>query len=104
MASPRIIYIAGPMRGIPAHNEPAFKAAEQQLIDAGWAVVNPVYFFLNQLGIPQHAYMRVCCAAVKACDAIYLLRGWEESEGASTERAIAAHHGLEYIYESTYTF
>ena len=36
-----IVYIAGPMTGLPDLNYPAFNAAEEALTAAGHAVLNP---------------------------------------------------------------
>lgn len=36
------IYIAGPMRGYPEHNVPAFNRAADRFRALGWDVVNPV--------------------------------------------------------------
>ena len=38
-------------------------------------------------------------AAVRSCDAIYLLRGWESSRGAKKELAEALAHGLQVMQE-----
>lgn len=38
-------------------------------------------------------------AAVRSCDAIYLLRGWETSRGAKRELAEAIAHGLTIMQE-----
>jgi hypothetical protein len=38
-------------------------------------------------------------AAVCSCDAIYLLRGWENSRGAKMELAEALKHGLQVMQE-----
>jgi hypothetical protein len=38
-------------------------------------------------------------AAVRSCDAIYLLRGWETSRGAKRELAEAIAHGLTVMQE-----
>lgn len=38
-------------------------------------------------------------AAVRSCDAIYLLRGWETSRGAKKELSEAIAHGLKVIQE-----
>lgn len=39
--------------------------------------------------------------AIAECDAIYLLKGWQNSKGACAERAIAEWHGLEIIEQKT---
>ena len=45
------------------------------------------------------AVMDVDLAAVRSCDAIYILRGWESSRGAKKELAEALEHGLEIMQE-----
>ena len=46
-----------------------------------------------------HAIMSADLAAVRSCDAIYLLRGWETSRGAKRELAEAIAHGLTVMQE-----
>ena len=45
------------------------------------------------------AVMDADLAAVRSCDAIYLLRGWESSRGAKKELAEAIAHGLTVMQE-----
>lgn len=45
------------------------------------------------------AVMDADLAAVRSCDAIYLLRGWETSRGAKKELAEAIAHGLTIMQE-----
>ena len=45
------------------------------------------------------AVMDADLAAVRSCDAIYLLRGWENSRGAKKELAEALAHGLQVMQE-----
>jgi hypothetical protein len=45
------------------------------------------------------AVMDADLAAVRSCDAIYLLRGWESSRGAKKELAEALAHGLTVMQE-----
>ena len=45
------------------------------------------------------AVMDADLAAVRSCDAIYLLRGWESSRGARKELAEALAHGLVVVQE-----
>lgn len=45
------------------------------------------------------AVMDADLAAVRSCDAIYLLRGWEKSRGAKKELAEALAHGLQVMQE-----
>ena len=45
------------------------------------------------------AVMDADLAAVRSCDAIYLLKGWETSRGAKKELAEAIAHGLTVMQE-----
>lgn len=97
------IYIAGPMRGLPEFNYPAFYAAEKELKERGYEVDNPARMADDIMPAAELAancdllesLMREELAAVAGCDAIYLLRGWEKSVGARRELAVALAAGLE---------
>ena len=98
------IYIAGPMSGRPDNNFPEFFAAEARLMSDGWDPINPSRFsgvFGEQ---PAGKMLDACCeaerAAIPHCDAIYLLKGWENSKGAKRELAVALQHNLEVIVEA----
>jgi hypothetical protein len=116
------VYIAGPMRGLPYFNYPAFAEAEKRLTEQGWGVVfNParhdaeVYgqemFAMNPAGDldlaeKEHAYdlgdslsddiTWICQEA----DAVYMLDGWERSKGATAERAVALALGTDVLYQT----
>ena len=117
------IYISGRMTGLPDLNRHAFDAAEMRLIAQGHFVINPhriselfgtakelAKSFVALYGetpfggsgySPRlaHAVMDADLAAVRSCDAIYLLRGWESSRGAKKELAEALAHGLTVMQE-----
>lgn len=118
------IYISGPMTGKPDLNRPAFDAAEKRLSAQGHFVINPHRFselfgtaeelaksfhglyMLEQVGVNSicsprlaRAVMDADLAAVRSCDAIYLLRGWESSRGAKKELSEALSHGLRIMQE-----
>ena len=97
------IYIAGPMSGLPDNNFSKFFYAEARLMSDGWDTINPSRFsgvFGEQ---PAGKMLDACCeaerAAIPHCDAIYLLKGWENSKGAKRELAVALQHNLEVIVE-----
>ena len=84
-----IVYIAGPMTGLPDLNYPAFNAAEEALTAAGHAVLNPAR---NGTIVGSNAwqqYMRLSIAQVLQAEAVALLPGWVNSRGATLERGIA---------------
>lgn len=96
------IYIAGPMRGLPAFNYPAFHFYAQRARKAGFAVENPAEIGALY-GTPEQinddpallaAVVKAELAALDTCNAICLLPGWEKSEGARRELARALQLGL----------
>ena len=44
-------------------------------------------------------YMRICFAMIDTADAIYLLKGWYSSSGASIERNYAMETGKSILTE-----
>lgn len=84
------VYIAGPMKGKPDLNRPAFMQAARELEALGYKVLNPATL---PMGIPEAKYLPICLAMVEACDVIALLPGWEASGGATIERAFADYQG-----------
>lgn len=90
------VYIAGPMTGLPNYNRPAFKAAALDLSLLGHAVLNPATL---PDGLSQAQYMDICMAMLRCADTIYLLEGWEQSDGACAEVALAIKLGLNISYQ-----
>ena len=108
------VYIAGPMRGRPYYNFPAFDAARDTLKAAGVLVVSPAdldraagFDAMTLTGrhdwnaIPQHFDLDACIdrdiKALRTCLFIYALDGWETSVGASAEMAIARWANLRRV-------
>lgn len=111
------IYVAGPMRGIPEFNFPAFHAAAASLRARGHDVFNPAERDIdthgdiskgnltgdNDQAARDHGFdlraalgddLAFICAQA---DAVALLPGWENSKGAVAERATALALGLKVI-------
>ena len=122
------IYCSGPITNMPNHNRAAFDAAEKRLTAQGHFVINPhrisalfgtaeelaksfglLYNLPCSANLPPwdhrideslaRAVMDADLAAVRSCDAIYLLREWENSRGAKKELAEAIKCGLEVRQE-----
>lgn len=106
------LYIAGPMRGYKNNNFQAFHAAAKW-----WSMNCAVEKIFNPAQMDEEAgydgdcaainsreYLKSCMqrdiAAIMASDALYMLTGWEKSEGARVEHALAVYLGLKIFYES----
>jgi hypothetical protein len=103
-----VVYIGGPMRYHDRYNFPAFFAAAARLRTKGWRVLSPAEHdkqcgfdeTKNSLdGFDLKAAFRWDVEAILRSDAIYLLTGWQNSEGANLERQIAEAIGIEVLYE-----
>lgn len=93
-----VIYIAGPMRGVPLYNFPAFDAATKKFREAGWEVISPAEMdrdkgFTETMPEPSATFLKAAIArdlsAISICTAIALLPGWEASRGVRVELALA---------------
>ena len=101
------VYIAGPMRGIIDFNYPRFNSCAQSLREIGWDVVNPAEIGAKY-GTPEQInanpellklVTNIELFALKSCDAIFMLEGWNTSQGAKNELAAAIAAGLEvYVW------
>ncbi len=100
MIIPNSIYIAGPMSGLPEFNYPAFRAAARYLRGRGWYVVNPADINADAVEAqrPWADCMRLDIAELVKCQTVYMLPGWETSQGATLEHHLARRLGLHIIY------
>lgn len=98
------LYIAGPMRGKPLFNFPAFGAAAAALRASGHDVISPHEMDLalgqnaTSTELPFIEYMQRDLPALMSCDAIALLPGWTGSRGARLEACVAHACGLKSFY------
>ena len=92
-------YITGPMTGYAEHNFPAFNAAAKKLRDEGRTVINPA-----DHGVVTDAkwddYLRADIEQMMRCTHIYLLKGWEKSQGALLEFSVAEALGFTIEFEA----
>lgn len=93
-----MIYISGPMTGLPNSNYPQFEAAAKRLRASGFKVVNPAELNPDATK-PWAECMRTDIKALCECDEIYMLRGWSQSKGAQLELHIAERLGMIVFYE-----
>jgi len=96
------VYISGPMTGKDNHNIEAFNAAKKLLVDAGYNAVNPVdinNLLTNQQRQNYSECLRYDFKELVDCDCIYMLKGWQYSNGARIELDIALNLGLTVFFE-----
>lgn len=84
-----LLYLAGPMAGLPEKNFPAFKAAAEALRHAGYSVLSPAEFGLPD-GLDWTEYLRYDLRQMLTCKAVAVLPGWQLSRGAQLETSTAA--------------
>lgn len=104
------VYVAGPMRGHPQFNFPAFDTATEVLREQGYTVFSPAEHD-REIGFDErHDTIEVDRATmtemimwdlkhVAEADMLYVLRGWEKSTGCAVELALAKFLGTEVVYE-----
>lgn len=98
------LYLAGPMRGYPLYNFPAFDAGAAALRAMGHAVISPAELD-RATGFDEHSTdplpdnfveeaMRRDVEALLHVDGVAFLPGWARSTGARFELAVAQQLGL----------
>jgi hypothetical protein len=117
------IFISGPMTGFKDNNAKAFESAAEKFRKEGHTAVNPLevtktfgsmsdvnasfrtYYGNVLYGGPNpskelaECVMEACKSAVRSCDTIYMLEGWENSRGARRELLEALKANLDIVLE-----
>jgi hypothetical protein len=99
------IYISGPIKDIYNAKE-LFYSAQSKLTNEGYKVINP-FEIINDNGTfvsgsnkeLYEFYLRMDIRELTFCDSIYILKGWEKSNGANIELNVAKAIGLKIYYE-----
>lgn len=110
------VYVAGPMRHYPYWNFPAFEKAAELLRSQGHEVISPAEMELESgntpYGLPlEHDWSHFDAGqlpdiikrdleAVRDCDALYMLEGWDRSVGAQAEYCVAKWYGKHIMFEA----
>lgn len=96
--SKRRIFIAGPMSHYPEFNFPAFNEVADRCRALGWHVENPADNGVTE-GYRWEDYLRDSLTQLVTCQYIYMLPGWQDSNGAQLELYVAKALGLTVMME-----
>lgn len=101
------VYVSGKMRGVYNYNRGQFYRWARKLKELGFDAVNPMDIG-DSIATPEEIdaspelLKRVLAADIAAlmkCDAIFMLRGWETSEGARRELKVALDMNIPIMQE-----
>src|SRR6266850_1853283 len=85
-----LIYLSGPMSGMPNLNQEAFSEAAEFALANGYNVYNPA---AKDEGTRQ-ANMKTDIENILRCDQVWVLDGWQTSAGARLEVMLAHEIGM----------
>ena len=93
------VYISGPITGTKDYME-RFAAAEQELTSNGHVVINPAKVNSNLPEGTTHAeYMKISLELLDMCDTMFMMEGWQHSQGCHTEMARAIVNKMTITFE-----
>ena len=100
-----VVYVSGPMTGLPEYNYPNFMRVEKQLLDLGLGidVINPAHTGVQEGWVWQD-YMKHDLKLLldKPVNVLILLEGWESSRGARLEKLVADELGVLVLTEKEF--
>lgn len=96
----QVIYLSGPMTGLPDYNRPEFDARAKLMRDAGYTVNNPADISrLHGLDKPYSFYFREAMRLLLRSDVLYVFGDITESKGAQMELETAKMAEMPVIWE-----
>lgn len=95
----KTIYISGQITGLPyEYALSAFDKAEKLLQSLGYDVINPMTHVPYNENWSWYDYMSEDIKLLGKCESIYMLKGWQKSDGARIEYEIAIRKNKKIIY------
>ena len=102
-----VIYIAGKMRGLPCYNFKNFFYYQVEFERSGYTVINPAemdclrWLAGEYIGDDDYeCLLDLDCKIIREeVDILFVLKGWETSEGAKREIEEAEKKGILVAYE-----
>ena len=103
--NPPMAYLAGPMTGYEDHNFPAFTSHAAWLRQHGYEVVNPAELEALETGPRKEwaYYLKRDIRELLTCNAVAVMRGWENSPGATLEVYIGWRLGFSIFKAEDFT-
>lgn len=95
-----MIYISGAVTNNPNYKQ-KFAEAEIRLKKAGYKeIINPVKIMANlPPETPYKTYLDISLFLLRDCSEIYMLKGWQDSKGATLEYTYAKAVGMKIVFE-----
>lgn len=98
------VFISGKMTGLTKEEFKAkFNAAEEKVRAMGYEPFNPSTpewnDTMHEAGLSYGDMLILDFKKIQECDALFMLDNWQDSKGATAERAFAAAIGLKIMYE-----
>jgi hypothetical protein len=102
-----VTYLAGPMKGHPCHNYPAFEKAVWRLREEGHTIISPheinapmAFKTIEERNALASECLKKDIMALLICNRVMVLPKWEASAGVRLELHIAQMLGMEIVYLS----
>lgn len=92
-----IVYLSGAVTSRLETYKRDFERAEVFCKEQGYTVLNPSVLPKD---LKPESYMPICFAMIDASDAIFMIKGWEKSHGATLEKAYAGYQNKMVIMET----
>ena len=93
-AQKKVVYIAGPITGEPAHLD-AFKEAEADLTALGFVALSQAQL---PEGLDDKQYARICMAMMDSADVILLLDGWGVTDETIMAKCYARYCKVPHVH------